>query len=90
VPLIIIGKDFMFASLFGMLLFSMTMSITYAMALSIIKNNPGVAFGVTTIGLFLGAVPIFFIRFDTFTSMVIVVLLSLISYVLLNISLKNR
>lgn len=90
VPLIIIGKDFMIASLFGMLLFSMTMSITYAMALSIIKNNPGVAFGVTTIGLFLGAVPIFFIRFDTFTSMVIVVLLSLISYVLLNISLKNR
>lgn len=90
VPPIIIGKDFMIASLFGMLLFSMTMSVTYAMVLSIIKNNPGVAFGVTTIGLFLGAVPIFFIRFDTFTSMVIVVLLSLISYVLLNISLKNR
>lgn len=89
VPFIIIGKDFMFASLFGMLLFSMTMSITYAMALSIIKNNPGVAFGVTTIGLFLGAVPVFFIKFDALTSMVLVVLLSLVSYILLNISLKN-
>lgn len=89
VPFIIIGKDFMFASLFGMLLFSMTMSVTYAMALSIIKNNPGVAFGVTTIGLFLGAVPVFFIKFDALTSMVLVVLLSLVSYILLNISLKN-
>lgn len=89
VPFIIIGKDFMFASLFGMLLFSMTMSVTYAMVLSIIKNNPGVAFGVTTIGLFLGAVPVFFIKFDALTSMVLVVLLSLVSYILLNISLKN-
>lgn len=89
VPFIIIGKDFMLASLFGMLLFSMTMSVTYAMTLSIIKNNPGVAFGVTTIGLFLGAVPVFFIKFDAFTSMVLVVLLSLVSYILLNISLKN-
>lgn len=89
VPFIIIGKDFMFASLFGMLLFSMTMSITYAMALSIIKNNPGVAFGVTTIGLFLGAVPVFFIKLDALTSMVLVVILSLVSYILLNISLKN-
>ena len=67
VPFIIIGKDFMVASLFGMLLFSMTMSITYAMALSVIKNNPGVAFGITTIGLFLGVLPIFIIRFDEIT-----------------------
>ena len=89
VPFIIIGKDFMVASLFGMLLFSMTMSITYAMALSVIKNNPGVAFGITTIGLFLGVLPIFIIRFDAFTSMVIVVALSLVSYYLLSISLKN-
>lgn len=89
VPLIIIGKDYMIASLFGMLLFSMTMSITYAMALSIIKNNPGVAFGITTIGLFLGVLPIFLIRFDAFTSMAIVVALSLVSYYLLIISLKN-
>ena len=90
VPFIIIGKDFMFASLFGMLLFSMTMSITYAMALSIIKNNPGVAFGVTTIGLFLGVLPLFVIRFETFTSMVIVVILSVISYMLLNTSLMDK
>ena len=89
VPFIIIGKDFMVASLLGMLLFSMTMSITYAMALSVIKNNPGVAFGITTIGLFLGVLPIFFIRFDAFTSMAIVVALSLVSYYLLSISLKN-
>ena len=79
----------MFASLFGMLLFSMTMSITYAMALSIIKNNPGVAFGVTTIGLFLGVLPLFVIRFDAFSSMVVVVILSLVSYLLLNKSLKD-
>ena len=41
-------------------------------------------------GLFLGAVPVFFIKFETFTSMMIIVLLSLVSYILLNISLKNR
>lgn len=90
VPFIIIGKDFMVASLLGMLLFSMTMSITYAMALSVIKNNPGVAFGITTIGLFLGVLPIFIIRFDAFTSMVIVAVLSVVSYLLLNISVKDR
>lgn len=51
----------MVVSLIGVALFSMTMSITLAILVSVLKNTPGLAFGFTTIGLFLGTVPIFFV-----------------------------
>ena len=88
VPFIILGNRFMLLSLIGIMLFSMTMSITYAMLLSIIKNNPGVAFGVTTIGLFVGVVPLLFTRFNGNINVIIIVVLSLISYLILKLVLK--
>lgn len=89
VPFIALGNKYMFLSLVGLLLFSMTMSVTYAMALSVIKRNPGVAFGVTTIGLFAGALPLFFFRFSTTANLIIIVALSLLCYILLKITLKG-
>ena len=65
------------------MLFSMTMSITYAMLLSIIKNNPGVAFGVTTIGLFVGALPLLFLRLSGIANIIVIVAMSIISFILL-------
>ena len=88
VPFIIFGNRFMILSLVGIMLFSMTMSITYAMLLSIIKNNPGVAFGITTIGLFVGAVPLFFTSFSGVANIVIIVVMSVVSFVLLYKVLK--
>lgn len=64
-PLILAGDNRMMISLLGVLFFSMTMSITLALLVSVLKHSPGLAFGWTTIGLFLGTVPIFFIRFRT-------------------------
>jgi len=61
-PFLIIGDNLMIISLIGVLLFSMTMSITLGLLVSVLKKNPGLAFGLTTIGLFLGTVPIFFIK----------------------------
>ena len=62
VPFLCIGDNLMFVSLLGVMMFSMTMSITLAILASVLKRVPGLAFGLTTIGLFLGTVPIFFVR----------------------------
>lgn len=61
IPFLSFGDDMMIISLIGVMMFSMTMSITLALLASILKKNPGLAFGLTTIGLFLGTLPIFFI-----------------------------
>ena len=90
VPFIIIGNYFMIFSLIGIMLFSMTMSITYAMLLSIIKNNPGVAFGITTIGLFLGAVPLLFVSINGITNVIVIVVMSLLSYIILNNVIQEK
>ena len=43
----------------------MTMPVTLAILVSRIKKSPGLAFGFTTIGLFLGSVPAFFFTIDS-------------------------
>lgn len=67
-PFLLFGDKLMFISLIGVLLFSMTMSITLALIASVLKKAPGLAFGMTTIGLFLGSVPVFFFKFNTLLS----------------------
>lgn len=62
IPFLYFGENIMLISLIGVMFFSMTMSITLAILVSALKNNPGLAFGLTTIGLFLGTVPIFFVK----------------------------
>lgn len=64
-PFLLLGDNRMYISLLGVMLFSMTMSITLAMLVSVLPQNPGLAFGYTTIGLFLGTAPIFFFKFIT-------------------------
>lgn len=80
IPFLIFGEEQMYVSILGVFLFSMTMSITYAMLLSIIKDNPGKAFGFTTIGLFLGLVPLFTLGyFPKDVNIILIVILSLLS-----------
>lgn len=78
-PFLILGDNMMFISLIGVLLFSMTMSITLAILVSVLKRTPGLAFGLTTIGLFLGTVPIFFFKItSTFINCAIIVVFTLL------------
>lgn len=72
-PFLMAGDNNMMISLVGVMIFSMTMSITLALLVSVLKRTPGFAFGFTTIGLFLGTVPIFFFKFNTVRANCIVI-----------------
>lgn len=65
-PFLLFGDNIMIVSLIGVFLFSMTMPITLGLIVSVLKNKPGLSFGFTTIGLFLGTLPIFFIKITSF------------------------
>jgi hypothetical protein len=64
-PLLMFGDNIMAISLVGVMLFSMTMAITLGILVSVMPHTPGLAFGWTTIGLFIGTAPIFFFKFIT-------------------------
>ena len=66
IPFLCLGDNYMIISLLGVMMFSMTMSITLGLLTSVLNNNPGLAFGITTIGLFIGTVPIFFIKITNY------------------------
>ena len=63
-PFLLFGNNFMWISLIGVMLFSMTMPITVGILFSKFPKSPGLAFGITTFGLFLGLLPKFFIEID--------------------------
>ena len=81
------GDKIMYISIIGVAFFSMTMAITLALLVSILPNKPGLAFGVTTIGLFLGSVPVFFFKIKSFyyNSLMIIVLSLLCVYMALKV-----
>lgn len=92
IPFLIVGDNLMFLSLVGIMLFSMTMSITLGIITSVLKNNPGLSFGMTTIGLFLGTAPIFFIQITSFwiNSLIVVICSILCLLILLKITDKEK
>lgn len=67
-PFLMFGDHIMVISLVGVMLFSMTMAITLGLIVSAIPKTPGLAFGWTTIGLFMGTAPAFFVKFRTITA----------------------
>lgn len=85
-PFLCFGDNNMYLSLIGICLFSMTMSICLGVLVSVLKNSPGLAFGLTTIGLFLGTIPTFFFKFTTVLSNCIVI--SILSIICLLIFCK--
>lgn len=62
VPMLVFSNNIMWLSLLGVASFSMTMAITLGGLVSVLPKHPGVAFGVTTLGLLMGTVPLFFVR----------------------------
>ena len=85
-PFLLFGDKIMYISLFGIMLFSMTMAVTLGLLVSTLKKAPGLAFGLTTIGLFLGTVPIFFFKFTTLLGNCL--LISVLTIISLLIALK--
>ena len=89
IPFLCFGDKIMIISLIGVMLFSMTMSITLAILVSKLKKNVGLAFGLTTIGLFLGTVPIFFIKLNMISNILVIIFASIFCAYLLNNILKG-
>lgn len=90
IPFLIFGDNIMIVSLIGVMFFSMTMSITLAILVSVLKKTPGLAFGLTTIGLFLGTAPIFFIKISSTVNIIMIITMSILCSMLLGFILKGR
>ena len=89
-PFLLLGNNNMIISLIGIMFFSMTMSITLALLVSVLKKNPGLAFGFTTIGLTIGTYPIFFITINNnILNIIVILVLSILSFLILNYLLKE-
>ena len=89
IPLLCFGDNLMIISLIGVMLFSMTMAITLGILVSVLNETPGLAFGLTTIGLFLGTVPIFFVKINMTINIIIIIIFSIICSLLLSYVLKK-
>jgi len=89
IPFLCFGDNIMIISLIGLMFFSMTMSITLGILVSKLKESPGLAFGLTTIGLFLGSVPAFFIKFNTITNIIMIIVMSVLCTFALGYVLKE-
>jgi len=89
IPFLIAGENLMIVSIIGIFLFSMTMSITFGMLLSIIGKNPGLAFGITTVALACGVLPVFFIKLSTMTNIIVIIFASLMCAFLLSKTLRK-
>lgn len=90
IPFLLFGDRLMAVSCIGVFFFSMTMSITFAMCLSVLQTNPGLAFGITTAALFLGLLPAFFVQLPRTVNAVLIVVFSVLCFVLLRYSLSDE
>lgn len=90
IPFLCFGDNIMLISLIGVMFFSMTMAITLGILVSVLKESPGLAFGLTTIGLFLGTAPIFFIKVNMITNIIIIIFASILCACALGYVLKGE
>ena len=89
IPFLCFGDNIMIVSIIGVMFFSMTMAITLAILVSVLKNTPGLAFGITTIGLFLGTAPIFFIKLNQDINILLIIVISILCSIALGWVLKE-
>ena len=91
-PFLILGDSIMTISLIGVMFFSMTMAITLAILVSAFPETPGFAFGITTVGLALGVLPVFFFRINSLViNAIMIIVASIIClFVTLKITRKEK
>lgn len=90
-PFLVFGDKIMIISLIGVMLFSMTMAVTLGLLVSVLNETPGLAFGLTTIGLFLGTLPVFFFQFTSvLLNSIILSILTMFSLVIMHFILRRE
>lgn len=90
-PFLLFGNAIPIISLTGVLLYSMSMPITIGIVYSKFPSSPAFAFGITTIGLFIGSCPEFFFSIQNLLiQQVVVTVLSVTALILILISLKKE
>ncbi|MBR5938276.1 MAG: hypothetical protein IKZ90_08465 [Clostridiales bacterium] len=88
-PFLVFGDRIMIISLIGIMFFSMTMPVALGMILSVLKISPGAAFGVTTVGLFMGTVIAAYLKTDSLLmNCMIIVLASAVCFLLAHYILR--
>lgn len=89
-PFLLFGNSNMALSLTGVALFSMTMPVTVSILASRFPHRPGFAFGITTIGLFVGSAPAFFIRPESLLAhQLVVIALTAVALPAISICIKK-
>lgn len=92
IPFLVFGDQNMAISLIGVMFFSMTMAITLAVLVSAFPETPGFAFGITTVGLAIGSLPVFFIEVKSIliNSIMIIIASTLCLFIILKITRKEK
>ena len=89
-PFLLFGNNLMLVSLIGVMLFSMTMAISLGLLVSVLKRTPGLAFGLTTIGLFLGTLPIIFVKITSIMiNGIIITLLTVLCLIIMQFIIRK-
>jgi FSR family fosmidomycin resistance protein-like MFS transporter len=90
IPLLCLGGANAAWILLGILLFNMTMPITLCAIASVLPESPGLSFGITTLGLLIGTLPIFFVAVNPAPARVLIAGLTAISGGCILFSTTNR
>ncbi|MGD9560644.1 MAG: hypothetical protein AB7V55_08580 [Oscillospiraceae bacterium] len=89
IPLLFFS-DMPAAAVLGLLLFNINMPITLCAVSSVLPESPGLSFGLTTLGLLLGTVPLFFFELPQGVVRPVVAVLTGLSALGLLLAVKNQ
>jgi FSR family fosmidomycin resistance protein-like MFS transporter len=87
-PLLAFGVNIPILAIFGMFLFNITMPVTLVAISNTLSGKPGFAFGLTTLALIFGALPIFTPLKNTLNTNIIIFTTIILSSVILYFGLK--
>ena len=90
IPLLCLGRNIVYLSVIGIILFNITMPITLCAVTSKFPFHPGFAFGLTTLALLCGTVPAYFFLMPKPLVLPILVPLTALSAFFTILSTKNR
>ncbi|NMC36297.1 MFS transporter [Candidatus Beckwithbacteria bacterium] len=88
IPFLYLGAAYPLLGIAGMLLFQMTMPVTLVALAMLLPGSPGFTFGLTTLALLLGALPVMFAYHGFFTQPIINSLTIVGSAAILFVSLR--
>lgn len=90
IPFICFGNGIVIFSIVGIVLFNMTMPITLCVIASKFPNNPGLAFGISTLALLFGSIPGFVFRISQNYAVFLLIALVILSALFIFISTQNE